>query len=161
MHLVAARDIDVVKSGTVLLVEDNPDDVFFIKWAFKKARLDLTLTVVSDGRDAVDYLQGNPPYGDRVAYPLPTLIILDLRLPGMHGLEVLRWIRSHPAFQRLPITILTGSVIREELNRAYDLGANSFLLKPLSLVDLKNTLQQLAAFWFHAAQLPQIESPCC
>ena len=150
-----------VKSGTVLLVEDNPDDVFFIKWAFKKARLDLTLTVVSDGRDAVDYLQGNPPYGDRAAYPLPTLIILDLRLPGMHGLEVLRWIRSHPAFQRLPITILTGSVIREELNRAYDLGANSFLLKPLSLVDLKNTLQQLTTFWFHAAQLPQIESPCC
>lgn len=149
------------KSGTVLLVEDNPDDVFFIKWAFKKARLDLTVTVVSDGRDAIDYLEGKPPYGDRAAYPLPAFIILDLRLPGMHGLEVLRWIRSHLTFKRLPITILTGSVIREELNRAYDLGANSFLLKPLSLVDLKNTLQQLTTFWFHAAQLPQIESPCC
>ena len=145
-----------MENRLILLVEDNPDDVFFIKWAFKKSNLDHTLTILSEGRDAIDYLEGRPPYADRDKYPLPAVMILDLRLPGMHGLEVLKWVRSHPTFKRLPITILSGSDLREDLNTAYDLGANSFVLKPPNLGELKTALNQLTTFWLHAAQLPEI-----
>src|SRR5215467_13345807 len=112
---------------TILLVEDEPDDVMNIQRAFRKAKLANPLQVVNDGDSAVAYLNGDPPYNDRTRYPLPTLALLDLKLPRRSGLEVLAWMRKQPHLKRLPVVILTSSSERADINSAYDEYVNSYL----------------------------------
>ena len=118
------------KIAHILLVEDNRMDVELTLDAFREAMLANTIHVSSNGQDALDYLYGRGQYADRQTYPLPSLILLDLKLPGIDGFEVLHQIKETPILKRLPVIILTSS--KEEGDRAlsYDIGANSYLVKP-------------------------------
>lgn len=112
----------------VLLVEDNEDDVFLMERAFKNARLKAPVQVAVDGQQALDYLQGLGKYADRARYPLPDIIFLDLKLPYVHGFEVLKWINTH--MTGLSVIVLTSSPEERDRGRARDLGAREYLVKP-------------------------------
>ena len=115
----------------ILLVENNQDDILLILRAFQRAGVTRRIQPVTSGIDAVDYLQGKPPYGDREKYPLPAMVLLDIKMPGMDGFEVLAWIRQQWEFFELCVVMLTSSDHIRDVNEAYHLGANSFLVKPL------------------------------
>jgi len=132
-----------VESPLILLVEDDPDSVTLLQRAFRKAGLTNALQVVEDGEQAVRYLSGQEPYADPERHPLPVLVLLDLKLPRKSGFEVLAWLRREPDLRHLPVVVLTSSREPSDIKRAYDLGANSYLVKPVAvdaLVDAVNTL---------------------
>lgn len=129
----------------VLLVEDNPDDADLIEHAFRKAKIANPLAVVEDGEKAMAWLAGEPPYQDRG--PLPPLVLLDLKLPRRSGFEVLEWARAREPTKRLPIVILTSSDQTPDIRRAYDLGANSYLVKPVGSEALLDMVRTLNHYW--------------
>ncbi len=139
----------------ILLVEDSADDVFFMKRALKTAGFTTPPQVAKDGQMALDYLEGANGFADREKFPLPSLVLLDLKLPQVLGLDVLKWIRSRPAFQVLPVIVLTSSGERSDLDRAYRLGANSFMVKPTP-DDLPALTKCLADYWFRFNLIPRI-----
>jgi len=115
---------------TILLVEDNDDDVFFMRRAVTRSGIDCSLQIVRDGQQAIDYLKGEGQYADRSKYPLPTLVFLDLKLPYIHGFEVLEWIRKQPSLKNLCTLILTSSPEERDRQRAVQLNAKAFYVKP-------------------------------
>ena len=131
----------------ILIVEDSSDDFFFLQRSFNLADVINELRLVSDGQQAVDYLQGNAPFHDRAAYPLPSLILLDLKLPLMDGFEVLSWIRQQPLLKNIIVIVLTSSSEEKDVARAYELGANAFLVKPTSIDKLTDIVRSLELFW--------------
>lgn len=141
---------------TILLVEDNRNDILLVQRAFRKANLAHSIQVIEDGDSAVLYLAGGDPYTDRDQYPLPALILLDLKLPRRSGLEVLAWLKQQPDLKRLPVVVLTSSGETIDIHRAYDLGANSYLVKPPSFADLKTMLESLNLYWLTLNQNPQM-----
>ncbi len=141
---------------TILLVEDDPNDVFLIQRAFRKANLANPIQVMKDGEAAVLYLSGQEPYADRDRYPLPMLMLLDLKLPRRSGLEVLEWLKQQPKLKRLPVVVLTSSREHTDLNRAYDLGANSYLVKPVAFDSLLNMVQTLNQYWLIINESPNL-----
>lgn len=140
--------------ATILLVEDNPDDAELIAHAFKKVGIANPLFLVDDGDKALDYLSSRSPFSNRSAYPLPGLILLDLKLPRRSGFEVLDDIRSTAATRRTPVIVLTSSNQQNDIQRAYDLGANSYLVKPVGRNALLAMVQSLDAFWIKLNQAP-------
>ncbi|HID74249.1 MAG TPA: response regulator [Thermoplasmata archaeon] len=132
---------------TILLVEDDPNDVLLIKRAFRKADLANPIQVVEDGERALDYLAGKGEFADRERYPHPVLVLLDLKLPKSSGFEVLAWIRRHPGMKRLPVIVLTSSQEISDINRAYELGANSYLVKPVNFDALLEMVRALNLYW--------------
>jgi CheY-like chemotaxis protein len=132
---------------TILLVEDDPNDVFLLQRAFRKAGFEHPVQAVGDGEEAVAYLTGAGSYADRAQFPLPLLVLLDLKLPRKSGLEVLAWLREQPALRRLPVVVLTSSREPADVNRAYDLGANSYLVKPLGFEALLDMVKSLNFYW--------------
>lgn len=134
-------------STPVLLVEDDPDDAALIEHAFKKAGIVNPLIVVADGEKAINYLLGNSVYSDRDAYPLPGLMLLDLKLPRRSGFEVLAILRANDGIKRIPVVVLTSSGQEADIKRAYDAGANSYLVKPVGGDALVAMVQSLHAFW--------------
>lgn len=141
---------------TILLVEDDPNDVFLIQRAFRKANLANPIQVMNDGEAAVLYLSGQEPYAERDRYPLPMLMLLDLKLPRRSGLEVLEWLKQQPKLKRLPVVVLTSSREHTDLNRAYDLGANSYLVKPVAFDSLLNMVQTLNQYWLIINESPNL-----
>ena len=135
------------KIAHILLVEDNRMDVELTLDAFREARLINTIHVAPNGQDALAYLFGHGKYADRHAYPLPNLILLDLKLPGIDGFEVLRQLKATPILKRLPVIVLTSS--KEEGDRAlsYDIGANSYLVKPVSFEGFIGIIRQIEGYW--------------
>ena len=135
------------KPAHILLVEDNRMDVELTLDAFKEARMGNTVHIAWNGQEALDYLFGRDQYADRKTYPLPDLILLDLKLPGIDGHEVLRQVKSKDCLKRLPVIILTSS--EEEGDRAlsYDNGANSYLVKPVSFEGFLQVVQQISNYW--------------
>ena len=131
----------------ILLVEDNRMEAELTLDAFNEAKLQNTIQVASDGQEALDYLFGRGKYADRKTYPKPNLVLLDLKLPGIDGFEVLRQIKSTPILKRLPVVILTSS--KEEGDRAlsYDHGANSYLVKPVSFDGFLGVVRQIEGYW--------------
>ena len=131
----------------ILLVEDNRMDVELTLDAFKEARLLNTIYVSPNGQDALEYLFGRGKYADRITYPIPNLVLLDLKLPGVDGFEVLRQVKSAPILRRLPVIILTSS--KEEGDRAltYDIGANSYIVKPVSFNGFLDVIKQIEGYW--------------
>jgi CheY-like chemotaxis protein len=117
---------------TILLVEDDSNDTLLLQRAFRRAGITLTLQTVSDGDQAVAYLHGDEKFADRTAYPLPSLILLDLKLPRRSGLEVLQWLRQEATeeIKAIPVIVLTSSRLSEDVDQAYSLGANSYMAKP-------------------------------
>jgi CheY-like chemotaxis protein len=122
--------------AVILVVEDRDDDILLIRRAFEKARLSNPLHFVRDGEEAVIYLRGEGIYSSRAEHPLPDLILLDLKLPKMDGFELLKWIREQPGIRALPVVVLTSSDQIRDVNRAYQLGANSFFVKELDWAHL-------------------------
>ncbi|MCU7924183.1 MAG: response regulator [Candidatus Thiodiazotropha sp. (ex Dulcina madagascariensis)] len=135
------------KSATILLIEDNRMDVELTLDAFRQARLANRVEVAASGQQALDYLFGMDQYADRGKHPIPDLILLDLKMPGIDGFEVLKRLKSKPPLKRIPVTILTSS--REQGDRAlsYDIGANSYLVKPVSFAGFVDVVRQIGDYW--------------
>ncbi|MEM7592201.1 MAG: response regulator [Cyanobacteria bacterium P01_A01_bin.83] len=140
----------------ILLVEDDYNDILLIKRAFRKAQVQQPLVMVSDGDEAISYLSRTGKYADEQNYSSPTLILLDLKLPRRSGLEVLAWIRQQPLLKRLLVVVLTSSQENSDLNQAYDLGANSYLVKPINFQDFVNLIELVDVYWFKLNQRPEI-----
>jgi CheY-like chemotaxis protein len=138
----------------ILLVEDSEDDQLLIKRAFAKAKLSNPLHVVDDGDKALAYLKGEGAYADRSDHPLPTIILLDLKLPRRSGHEVLQWLRGNDELKQIPVVILTSSAENADIKRAYELGANSYLVKPVEFEDLLAMVRQVGVYWFLMNELP-------
>lgn len=141
---------------TILLVEDNPKDVLLIQRAFRKANLTNPLQVVGDGEAAVFYLSGEGSYENRDRYPLPSLMLLDLKLPRKSGAEVLEWLRQQPRLKRLPVVVLTSSREYADVNKVYDLGANAYMVKPVTFDNLVEIVKTLNLHWIVFNEKPQV-----
>lgn len=142
--------------STILLVEDNSDDADLIEYAFEKAGVANPLLAVADGDAAVDYIGGTGAYADRTRHPLPALILLDLKLPRRSGFEVLRFVRSQKATRHTPVVVLTSSNQHDDIQRAYEAGANSYLVKPVSRDALIEMVKSLDAYWI---KLNHVDGP--
>ena len=138
---------------TILIVDDSENDVFLLRAAFKKAELDCALHHVHNGEEAVAYLKGEGIYGDRNLNPLPSAMLLDLNMPMKNGFDVLLWLRTEPLFKCLSIHILTASPRLEDVQRAFDLGANSYLVKPRELKTLVDMIRCLGG-WLQLNHFP-------
>ena|ERR1700722_66597 len=135
------------KTPTILYVDDDDNDVVLLKHAIRAAQLSFQVQPVNDPEKAAAYLNGKGVYADRKCFPFPELVLLDLKMPRMHGLEVLAWIRSQPLLKRLVVIVLTASNHDSEINRAYDMGANSYLVKPVELDALIEMVKGIGAYW--------------
>lgn len=141
---------------TVLLVEDNADDVSLFERAFGRTGFPHRLETVRSGDEAIAYLSGDGVYADRQKYPLPALLLLDIKLPRKNGFEVLAWIRHHPKLAPLRVVMLTGSPRDEDVNRAYRLGANSYVSKPVAGSGLVDILSALGTHWLQHSRVPDV-----
>jgi two-component system response regulator len=139
---------------TILQVEDDPNDVFFLKHALKRAGVANPIRVVSDGREAMDYLKGAGRFSDREQFPLPGLVLLDLKLPHVMGLDVLKWIRRESGLS-LVVVLLTASAEEADIASAYRLGANGFLVKPCEANKLVEMAKAINDFWLTHTTLPR------
>ncbi|MBD2679351.1 MULTISPECIES: response regulator [Nostoc] len=144
-------------NSTILLVEDERADVFRIQRAFQKLNTTSTLEVVSDGEQAIYYLGGQSIYQDRDRYPIPILILLDLKLPRYSGFEVLTWLRNESNIKHLPVIVLTSSEQQVDIDLAYTLGANSYLVKPPDTNTLLEMVRSLGLFWVVFNRPPRLE----
>ncbi len=140
----------------VLLVEDDPNDVFLVRRAFSKASIPHPLEVVTDGDAAVAYLGGAPPFEDPARFRHPFLILLDLKLPKRSGLEVLEWLRGQAVLKRIPVVVLTSSAQAPDVNQAYELGANSYLVKPVEFAELLEMMRTVQRYWGGLNMRPEI-----
>src|ERR1041385_8319073 len=132
----------MVKEKFILLAEDDINDVLLLERAFEKAGLRPSLRVVNDGEAAIEYLSGRGIYADRERFPVPFLLLLDLKMPGTDGFEVLQWLRNDPELKRLLVVVLTSSNLQADVDRAYELGANSYLVKPVGFDEMLHLVQR-------------------
>jgi len=138
----------------ILLVDDDENDVVIMRMAMQKAGLSCPIRVARDGREAQDYLGGNGKFADRHEYPLPYLILMDLKLPRVTGLDVLKWLRERPEFDSTIVLVLSSSPMPEDIQGAYRLRANAYLVKPCSVEALQLMARAIKDFWFTHNQLP-------
>ena len=138
-----------------LLVEDNLDDVMLLQRAFIKARVLNPVQLVPTGEAAIDYLRGSGRYANRSEYPMPCIVLLDLKVPGLDGFAVLRWIRSQPDLARLRVIVLTGSDALQDIELAYQLGASSFLVKPSDFEHFVQICRALNGYWLWLDRAPE------
>ncbi|HWD93993.1 MAG TPA: response regulator [Verrucomicrobiae bacterium] len=131
---------------TILHVEDDPNDTLLFEHACRKAGVVFDLQAVSDGDQAIAYLRGANDFSDRSKHPLPELILLDLKMPRVSGFDVLAWLRSETSLKKVPVVVLTSSNHDADVKRAYDLGAKSYLIKPVGFEALVELVKTLAAF---------------
>ncbi len=138
----------------ILLVEDDPNDVLLIQRAFAKAGMRECLRVARDGQEAIDYLNGSGQYANRIQHPMPFLILLDLKMPGVDGFQVLDWVRSSPEVKRTLTVVLTSSNLQSDVDRAYELGANSYLVKPVEFDEMASMVQRFEVYWSEINRMP-------
>jgi CheY-like chemotaxis protein len=141
----------------VLLVEDDPNDASLIRRAFVQAKILNALQVVTSGEEAIEYLSGAGSYSNRAEYPLPELVLLDLRLRGIDGFEVLRWIRAQPGMRGMRVVVLSGSNSVWDVRKAYQSGANSFLVKPTDFDRFVEVSRALNGYWLWLSHAPEVE----
>lgn len=134
---------------TVLLAEDSPDDRFLIERAIGRASTAVSLRVVHDGAQAIDYLAAAGGFADRMRYPMPRLLLLDWKLSRRSGLDVLRWVRARPQLDALPVVVLTASAQDEDMRLAFSARANSYLQKPGVSGELLARMEATLAYWLH------------
>ena len=144
----------MARTPAILLVEDNPDDALLVAKAAQATLAGIPVSLVTNGPEAIRYLQGEGTYADRTLYPFPDIILLDLRLPLMNGIDVLHWIRSQAGLKRLPVIVLSGSTLPEDTQRAYEAGANSYLVKPVDFTGMLRTMKDMGDFWLRGTRLP-------
>lgn len=156
MNTENEKSVDIERY-TILLVEDDPNDITLIKRAFGKASIVNPIQVVEDGEEAIAYLAGKGDYSNRAKYPLPLLMLLDLKLPRKSGHEVLQWLRSQPGLRRLTVVVLTASQQINDINKAYDLGANSYLVKPVTFDGLLDMVKTMNFYWLILNEKPEVK----
>jgi CheY-like chemotaxis protein len=139
------------KPVTVLHVDDDPNDTTLLQVACAKAAVDFQLQNIGDGTEVMDYLSGAGKYADRTLYDIPDLVLLDLKMPRATGWEILAWIRAHARLKDLPVIVLSGSELQEDRQRAYEIGANSYLVKPPNFTSIVSMVKEIGA---HLPALP-------
>src|SRR6266480_399402 len=143
---------------TVLLVEDDLNDIFLVKRAFKMAQLQNPLQVVTDGQEAILYLRGDGKYADRETHPLPKLIVMDIKMPRRTGFEVLEWVKGNGRpLRRIPIVIVSSSNNPHDINRAYELGANAYMVKPVNFKEVEHLFESITHYWGLECAKPELE----
>jgi CheY-like chemotaxis protein len=145
-----------MRAKQILYVEDDANDLWLLARAFEAEGLEEPLHVVRDGVEAIAWLAGDGYFEDRAKYPLPQLVLLDIRLQKVDGLAVLRWIRTHPPFTALPVIVFSSSYHSHDIADAYGLGANLFLVKPTDLDGLRHIARFLST-WLHHSRPPPLE----
>jgi CheY-like chemotaxis protein len=140
----------------ILLVEDSEDNVFLVRRAMHKAGITARLEVATTGEQAIEYLRGTNGYSDWQQFPLPSIVLLDLKMPGMSGFDVLKWVRQQPGLKALRVAMLTSSDLPTEIKMAHDLGANIFLTKPVQLERLVQIMKTVDEHWLQQAQVPAV-----
>jgi CheY-like chemotaxis protein len=138
----------------ILYAEDDENDAFLVQLAFKNAAVDWPMKIVHDGKTALEYLSGLSKYADRRKHPMPGLVLLDVKMPGISGLEVLRWVRQQPEFSSLPVLMLTSSAHNADVHQAYLIGANGYLVKPSKVDDMVKMAKAIGDFWLVVNHLP-------
>jgi CheY-like chemotaxis protein len=138
----------------VLVAEDDPSDVFLLKRAFSSASVNATLHFVRDGQEAIDFLERESAPAAAGTSKMPDLVLLDLKMPRLNGFDVLSWLRKQPGLKRMLVAVLTSSDQSNDINRAYDLGANSYLLKPQDSKDLPDLVKRVEKYWLELNQSP-------
>jgi len=133
--------------STILVAEDTAEDVLLLRIAFEKAGINASLQVVRDGQEAISYLSGTTPYEDRRRYPVPQLFLLDLKMPVLDGFQVLAWLREQPELLTLPVVALSSSILPEDIQRVFELGANAYVEKPVGLHRLIEASRAIGTFW--------------
>ncbi len=151
--LTQRQDALPIKTGTILLVEDNPDDVTLTMRAFKKNNISNAMVVACDGQEALRYLLPDAATG-AVTAPLPLMVLLDINLPKINGLDVLRRIRSHERTRYLPVVVLTTSSEERDIVESYDLGANSYVRKPVVFESFIDAVRVLGLYWLLVNESP-------
>ena len=143
----------------ILIAEDEEDYVLLLRRAFAEAQITNPIFSVSTGKETISYLKGEGLYSNRDEYPLPDIFLLDLKMPRINGFEVLKWVKAQPSLAALRILVLTSSDEIRDVNQAYQLGANSFLVKPFDFEDFTNLSRLIADFWFKASRAPETFRP--
>ncbi len=148
----------VAKMTLFLLIEDDLNDVFFVERAFRDAPRHINLRHVGDGRGAIHYLEGRGEFADRQKFPLPDVILLDLKMPGFTGFEFLEWLRSKsPGDQRLiPVVVMSSSALPDDITKAYTMGVNSYLVKPVDWRLFRERIKTLGIYWADHVEKPNI-----
>ena len=141
---------------TILLVDDSENDRLLMRAAFKKAGFVIPLQEVHNGEEAIGYLKGAGSYGDREQFPLPTVMLMDLNMPMKNGFDVLTWVRAQSGLKRMSIIVLTASMRAEDIERAFDLGANAFLVKPGNL-DALTAMIRCLRDWMQINHFPSLD----
>jgi two-component system response regulator len=147
------------RAGIALLVEDNQDDVDLTLRAFQKNNIHNQVVVARDGQEALDYLFAAGANGQHTPAAMPELVLLDLQLPKLDGIEVLRQLRANERTRRLPVVMLTSSNEERDIVASYDLGANSFLRKPVNFPDLVKAVEVLGQYWLRMNEPPPVPNP--
>jgi CheY-like chemotaxis protein len=144
---------------TILQVEDDAHDVFLLQRAFVEAGIHNPVTVATDGQMAIDYLAGVDQFANRERFPLPGLVLLDLKLPRQSGREVLQWMRAHPSLRRTVIIVFTAAQYVGDIGLAYDLGVNSFVVKPVDFSQYLDIARLLRDWWLRYNQYAPLTEP--
>jgi CheY-like chemotaxis protein len=150
------RSARVASEIIVLHIDDDPNDTALLQAAARSAKLGFRLHNVEDGEQAIAFLSGVEPYSDRALYPLPSLILLDLKMPRATGFEVLKWVRTHPELGGLPVVVLSGSELQDDVEKAYVDGANSYLVKPIGFEALVNLVSNISTIWLGTLGRPAV-----
>ena len=140
-----------VSEPPILLVDDNPDDIMIAKRAFKKSQIHNKIFITYDGEEAIQFLRKEGNYKD---VPTTGLVILDLNMPKVNGFEVLETIKNDDKLKKIPVIILTSSSRYEDIERAYKLGANSFVVKPVSFEDFVEAIMEIKRYWLSLSKIP-------
>lgn len=142
-----------MKHVTILLVEDNEDDIVIIKRVFKKVKITNAIKIVRGGREALDYIYHRGAHAD-VKYDLPDIILLDISMPGMNGFEVLYELKADPIIKRIPIVMLTSSSREEDIVKSYENGACSYITKPMNFDDFVKAIERFEIYWSLVSKVP-------
>ena len=139
---------------TILVIDDDPNDQFFIKRELTKLGPHVSVAFANDGEEALAYLKGESKFSDRNAFPLPSIMFLDLKMPRLSGFEVLQWLKSDPTFKSTPTIVLSSSDLQSDIDKAYQLGANAYLVKPADVEDFRRVFATTGQFFVELAETP-------
>jgi CheY-like chemotaxis protein len=142
--------------STILVADDDPNDQFFIQRELAKVDTSITVKFVNDGEQAVAYLEKAVGLSDRTNFPAPTVIFIDLKMPRMNGFEVLAWLKAHPELKQIPTVVVSSSDAQRDIDEAYKLGANAYLVKPANVDDFRKLFRTTGEFFLEHAATPTV-----
>jgi CheY-like chemotaxis protein len=144
---------------TILVAEDDANDQFFIERELNKLALPLQIRFVSDGEQAIAYLSALGKFADECKFPKPDIMFVDLKMPKLNGFELLEWLRKHQLSQRILTVVVSSSMLQQDIDKAYDLGANAYLVKPATVQDYARVFRVTGEFFLEHAQQPSLRVP--